>query len=108
MQDNQQVGTIIPKRVFLIGATGTIGRAAAKAMIAARHQVVCPVRGDASGDRGRGLPDHAIVRLGDLCDRPSIMAAFAGERFDALVPCLASPRAAVRRVTLLPSTTGRM
>ena len=34
------------RRVMLLGATGTIGRAALGALLAAGHQVVCLVRPD--------------------------------------------------------------
>ncbi len=77
-----------PQRVFLIGATGTIGRAAARALVQAGHEVVCLVRpGTAS------LPEFAgaTVRFGQVTDPASLARdGFCGERFDALVSCLTS------------------
>ncbi|EEW26409.1 NAD(P)H-binding protein [Rhodobacter ferrooxidans] len=75
-----------PRRVFLLGATGTIGRATLAALLERGHQVVCFVRPGA-----KGLPDAALLRFGDVTD-PGALArdGFRGERFDALVSCLAS------------------
>ncbi len=77
-----------PKRVFLIGGTGTIGRATARALVQAGHDVVCLVRpGTAS------LPEFAgaTVRFGQVTDPASLARdGFCGERFDALVSCLTS------------------
>ncbi len=77
-----------PKRVFLIGATGTIGRAAARALVKAGHEVVCFVRTGAAS-----LPEFAgaTVRFGQVTDPASLARdGFCGERFDALVSCLTS------------------
>ncbi|PZF75671.1 epimerase [Aestuariivirga litoralis] len=75
-----------PQRVMLLGATGTIGRAAAQALIADGHRVVCFVRPGASG-----LPEGSVVRFGQVTDPASLRRdGFAGERFDVLVSCLAS------------------
>ena len=73
-------------RVLVLGATGTIGRATTAALLSRGHDVVCVVRA-APGD----LPAGAIVRTGDLTDSASLAHdGFRGERFDALVSCLAS------------------
>lgn len=78
------------RRVMLLGATGTIGRAALGALLAAGHQVVCLVRPDVKDPR-RGLPAAAVLRFGDVTDPRSLQQdGFAGERFDVLVSCLAS------------------
>lgn len=70
-----------PKRVLLLGATGTIGRATRRALIEAGHDVVC---------FGRRGTDGAF-RTGDVTDLASIRRdGFRGERFDAVVSCLAS------------------
>ena len=77
-----------PKRVFLIGATGTIGRATARALVQAGHEVVCFVRPGAAS-----LPEFAgaTVRFGQVIDAASLARdGFCGERFDALVSCLTS------------------
>ena len=86
-----------PRRVFLLGATGTIGRATAQALLRRGHEVVCFVRPRAGAggslaqhDSARLLPG-ATLRFGDVTDPASLARdGFQGERFDALVSCLAS------------------
>jgi divinyl chlorophyllide a 8-vinyl-reductase len=85
------------KRVFVLGATGTIGRATVAALVRRGHEVVCFVRPRA-GVGGRLAPADstrllagASVRMGDVSDPASLARdGFQGERFDALVSCLAS------------------
>ena len=78
------------QRVFLLGATGTIGRATAAALLTKGHEVACLVRAK-SGDPRRGLPQGITLRFGDVTDPASLERdGFAGERFDAMVSCLAS------------------
>ena len=78
------------RRVFLVGATGTIGRATLRALVAAGHQVVCLVR------PGRETPwadgrSGVSIRHGDVASAASLReAGFRGERFDAVVSCMAS------------------
>jgi divinyl chlorophyllide a 8-vinyl-reductase len=85
-----------PRRVLLLGATGTIGRATAHALQARGHELVCLVRpqadvGPAQAARGAGLPAAATLRLGEVTDPASLVRdGIRGERFDALVSCLAS------------------
>jgi divinyl chlorophyllide a 8-vinyl-reductase len=84
-------------RVFVIGATGTIGRATVRALVQRGHEVVClvrpragAVRTPASDDSAR-LLTGATVRFGDVTDPASLTRdGFCGERFDTLVSCLAS------------------
>lgn len=85
-----------PRRVFVIGGTGTIGRAVVRALVLAGHEVVCFVRPRASPDNGPDLAG-ATIRFGDVTD-PAALArdGFCGERFDALVSCLASRTGAPR------------
>ncbi len=72
-------------RVCLLGASGTIGRATLAALIARGHTVVCLVRRE-----GPPIPG-AEQRCVDFADPQSIAAmGFAGERFDAVVSCMAS------------------
>ncbi len=79
-----------PRRVMLLGATGTIGRATVEAVLAKGHEVVCFIRPDPKDPR-RGLPSGATLRFGDVTDAAALARdGFAGERFDALVSCLAS------------------
>jgi divinyl chlorophyllide a 8-vinyl-reductase len=83
--------------VFLLGATGTIGRATAQALVRRGHEVVCFVRARAGVGGALAAPDSArlldgtTVRVGDVQDPASLARdGFAGERFDALVSCMAS------------------
>jgi len=85
------------KRVFVLGATGTIGRATVRALIQQGHEVVCFIRASA-GAEGKlqaeeriHLFEGASVRFGGVRDRSSLQdQGFKGERFDVLVSCLAS------------------
>ena len=82
------------KRVFLLGATGTIGRATAAALIARGHDVVGFVRPrSAKGDAqtNAALSPDVTWRFGDVSDAASLAQdGFRGERFDAVVSCHAS------------------
>ncbi len=79
----------------MLGATGTIGRATVRALVRCGHEVVCLVRPRA-GDSARVLAG-ATVRVGDVCNPASLARdGFCGERFDALVSCLASRTGAPR------------
>jgi divinyl chlorophyllide a 8-vinyl-reductase len=72
----------------MVGATGTIGRATVKALVRHGHDVVCFVRArQAKVAEQPGV----TVRTGDVTDRDSVVReGFCGERFDAVVSCLAS------------------
>ena len=84
-------------RVLVLGATGTIGRATVRALLRRGHEVVCLVRPRA-GVGGTLTPANsarlfagATVRVGDVTDPASLARdGLRGERFDALVSCLAS------------------
>ncbi len=85
-------GAGAPRRIFLVGATGTIGRATAQALVARGHEVVCFVR-PAGAEGARGLPElaGAEIRVGEVTEAGSIVRdGFRGERFDTIVSCLAS------------------
>jgi divinyl chlorophyllide a 8-vinyl-reductase len=78
-----------PRRVFLLGASGTIGRAVAHALAARGHEVVCFLRGQSRG--AEGLPAGVAARFGDPCNPDSLAReGFRGERFDVVVSCIAS------------------
>ncbi len=85
------------KRIFVIGATGTIGRATVRALVRDGYDTVCLVRPQA-GVGGALSPDDTVkllagatVRFGDVGDPASLARdGFRGERFDAVVSCLAS------------------
>ena len=86
-----------PQRVLVLGATGTIGRATVRALLQRGHDVVCLVRPRAGVGRllapadTQRLLTGATVRFGDVGDPASLARdGFQGERFDALVSCLAS------------------
>ncbi|MEM1345398.1 MAG: NAD(P)H-binding protein [Pseudomonadota bacterium] len=75
-------------RVFLAGASGTIGQAVAKALVEAGHEVVCFLRPSAES---AGLPAAAQIRRGHVDDPASLVSeGFRGERFDAVISCMAS------------------
>jgi divinyl chlorophyllide a 8-vinyl-reductase len=89
------------RRVLVLGGTGTIGRATVRALVDHGHEVVCflrPKPSNSSAPAARGdLPDAAIVRHGDVTDPVSLARdGICGERFDALVSCLASRTGAPR------------
>jgi divinyl chlorophyllide a 8-vinyl-reductase len=86
------------RRVFVLGATGTIGRAVVGALLRRGHEVVCYVRPRAGTD-GAASPDAtasastsalagAAVRWGEV--RDLARDGFRGEHFDVLVSCMAS------------------
>jgi divinyl chlorophyllide a 8-vinyl-reductase len=92
-----------PRRVFVLGGTGTIGRATVRALLARGHEVVCLVRPHAgvgaalARDDSQRLLAGATLRFGDVTDPGSLARdGFRGERFDALVSCLASRTGAPR------------
>jgi divinyl chlorophyllide a 8-vinyl-reductase len=71
-------------RVCVLGASGTIGRATVAALVRRGHRVVCIVR-------AAQAIEGATVRVADVTDRASLARdGFAGERFDAVISCLAS------------------
>lgn len=73
----------------MLGATGTIGQATVRALLAQRHSVVCLVR---SQTVARALlPAGAQLRQADVCSAQSLTEeGLRGEHFDVLVSCLAS------------------
>lgn len=98
---------VVPRRVLVAGATGTIGRATVRALAARGHAVTCLVRPGRAGDAHAGAwPAGVAVRAADLADPASVARdAFGapGESpndppngtsrtgpFDAVVSCLAS------------------
>lgn len=84
-----------PKRVLVLGATGTIGQATVAALVGRGHQVTCIVRTRHRSPGLRGQSPEltgADVRVGDVTDPTSFRAAadFSGMRYDVVVSCLAS------------------
>jgi divinyl chlorophyllide a 8-vinyl-reductase len=86
-----------PRRILLLGATGTIGRATLWELIRRGHSVVCfdrppskPEKPVASNDACR-IQDGALRRFIDVTDTECVtQEGFRGERFDVLVSCMAS------------------
>ena len=78
------------RRVFVAGATGSAGRAAVAALVRRGHEVIGFVRPGAAAEAAAVLAG-AEVRAGDVT-RPASLErdGFRGERFDAVVSCLAS------------------
>lgn len=81
----------------MLGATGTIGRATVRALVQRGHEVVCFVRPVRAGhdamatDARAAALEGATIRHGDVGDPASLARdGFQGERFDALVSCMAS------------------
>lgn len=88
MSADSQHHSATQMRVCLLGATGTIGRATLRALVRRGHDVVCFVRPRPGGAQAI---DGANVRIVDLCDAAAIARdGFRGERFDAVVSCMAS------------------
>ncbi len=89
--------SLMQRRVFVIGATGTIGQATVRALLRRGHEVVCFVRpragvgGRLSAQDSEKLLAGATVRVGDVRDAASLARdGFCGEHFDVLLSCLAS------------------
>jgi len=85
------------RRVLLLGASGTIGQACARALIDRGHDTVCFLRPAANG--GPGTHDDTLaqvlagaeLRFGQVTDAESLRRdGLRGERFDAIISCLAS------------------
>lgn len=92
-----QSDALRPRRVAVLGGTGTIGRATVRALVSRGHDVVCFVRRRADIDDPSGppacsrLPPGATARVVDVTDPSSLAeAGFRGEPFDVLISCLAS------------------
>ena len=91
------------RRIFMLGASGTIGQATVRALVGRGHEVVCFVRPRAGVGGALGPPElarrlpGAELRYGEVTN-PSSLArdGFAGERFDVLLSCLASRTGAPR------------
>jgi divinyl chlorophyllide a 8-vinyl-reductase len=73
------------KRVFMLGATGTIGSAVLVELVKRRHDVVV------FGRNAPALQPAVEFRRGNVTDAASIaLDGFSGEPFDSVISCLAS------------------
>jgi divinyl chlorophyllide a 8-vinyl-reductase len=85
------------KRILVLGATGTIGRATVKALVDRGHDVVCFVRPRGGSTSQAHTFAGATTRVGDVTEPASLARdGFRGEMFDAVVSCLASRTGAPR------------
>lgn len=75
----------------MLGASGTIGRATVAALLGRGHEVICVLRPRPPGTPLPALPEGAICREAEIT-APEAFArdGLRGERFDALVSCMAS------------------
>ncbi len=70
-----QINTFMPERVFVLGGTGTIGRATVQALVRAGHKVVCLVRTkpDRAAQMSRTSADNLLagaqLRQADVTDQ---------------------------------------
>ncbi len=80
-----------PRRILVLGGTGTIGRAVVQALRARGHEVVCFLRPRPDGAEPDPALEGAARRYGDPTDPISpARNAFEGESFQAVVSCMAS------------------
>lgn len=78
---------LAPKRVVMLGATGTIGRATVRALVRHGHAVKCLVR---PGTPTSAVPAGVSIHECNVSDPLSIREALGSDRFDAMVSCMAS------------------
>ena len=76
-----------PRRVLVVGATGTAGRAATQALIAAGHHVTCVLRPESDDS----VAPDARLHFAHITDAASLRDyGFADESYDVVVSCVAS------------------
>lgn len=77
------------RRVLVLGATGTIGRATVQALVVRGHEVVAFIRPRAGAEPR--MFAGATTRFGHVTDPASLARdGFCDEQFDVLMSCLAS------------------
>lgn len=86
-----------PVRVFVVGASGYIGKHVVRELVARRYEVIClarkraGIRGKETEDDTRRALSGAEVRFGDVTDPTSLLRdGLRGETFDAVISCLAT------------------
>jgi len=75
--------TNAPKSVLLLGASGTIGRATAKALIAAGHRVIAPLRPGSD-------TIASVVSVPCTMTRAALLSILTEQGCDAVISCVAS------------------
>ena len=79
-----------PRRILMAGATGTIGRATLRALVARGQTVTCLVRPNGAAARA-AWPAGVTVRTVDVTNPRAVLDdGVRGETFDAVVSCMAS------------------
>ena len=97
---------VTPRRVFVVGATGYIGKHAVRELVARGHHVVCFARASVTGKPATS--GQAAFRFGDVTDPASIVRdGICGERFDAVVSCLATRTGAPKDAWLVEDEANR-
>lgn len=77
----------VPRRVLLFGASGTIGQAVARELVARGHAVTCVVRPGG----GTEAPPGGANRMVEAAEGMSFArGAFGSDSYDAVISCLAS------------------
>ena len=86
----------LPMRVLLLGASGTIGRATARALVSRGYQVVSLIRPPSTEQKHLQLALQAQLQGTEIrwCDASDPVAlqrdGFANEHFDVVISCMAS------------------
>ncbi len=94
---SDNTSSVSPKRVFVVGATGYIGKFVVRELVARGYKVVSfarersGVNASTTSELTRQQLQGSEVRFGDVCDMNSLMKdGIRGETFDAVVSCLTS------------------
>ncbi len=78
------------KRVLVAGATGYIGRALVRELLAQGYQTVALVRRLVADPLVQGCLAGAELRTADVCDSESLHKVVQDEQFDVVISCIAS------------------
>lgn len=84
-------------RVFVVGATGYIGKFVVRELVARGYEVVSFARERSGNEEIRNQLKGSEVRFGNVCSLESIMnKGIRGEHFDVVVSCLTSRNGGVK------------